>query len=295
MSEDIKKGRGPTCPQKSLAEALDLIRTVFEKAGRSKAKPAALAGIMGYNGLNGTALRTLAVLNQYGFIEKDGKESLSVSDLAIRLLHPVDETQRIQALRESALKPKVFETLYNDGFHHASEDAVSKHLIQSGFSEDSANGAAEVFMQNITFAKLKENGIKSEHAPNNNSMPKVSREPLPQFVWPKPADQAPDTFAPPLPMVLGELSLPLENGKIIRIPKMTEEDFDLFTETLKLWRHRIVIKPHQTKFPLQATWKNKDFDKPVKIVAEMGIKDGVRYFQSEDGTGIPEPELTFAV
>jgi hypothetical protein len=39
--------------------------------------------------------------------------------------------------------------------------------------------------------------------------------------------------------------------------------------------------------------KNKDFDKPVTIIGEAGVKDGIKYFTLKDGTGIPENELTF--
>ena len=44
-----------------------------------------------------------------------------------------------------------------------------------------------------------------------------------------------------------ELSLPLESGKVVRIPKMTGDDFNLFIETLNLWKRRIVIKPQSAK------------------------------------------------
>jgi hypothetical protein len=73
---------------------------------------------------------------------------------------------------------------------------------------------------------------------------------------------------------------------------MGEDDFDFFMETLKLWKKKLVHGVTR-QFPVQAKWSNKDFDKSVKIVGEMGSQNGVRYFQSEDGTGIPENELTF--
>jgi hypothetical protein len=38
-------------------------------------------------------------------------------------------------------------------------------------------------------------------------------------------------------------------------------------------------------------WKNKDFDKMVKIIGLMGEKDGQRYYQTDEGSGIPESEL----
>src|SRR4051812_46074630 len=43
---------------------------------------------------------------------------------------------------------------------------------------------------------------------------------------------------------------------------------------------------------LPGGWKNRDTDMPMTIV--MGERDGVVYFQSAMGTGIPAHELDFA-
>ncbi len=52
-------------------------------------------------------------------------------------------------------------------------------------------------------------------------------------------------------------------------------------------------KIREKKLPLNAVWKNKDNDMPVKIVALMGEMNGVFYWQTEGGTGLPEHELQF--
>jgi hypothetical protein len=46
--------------------------------------------------------------------------------------------------------------------------------------------------------------------------------------------------------------------------------------------------------PLIPPPANNDNDKPVRIVAVMGEKDGETYYQSEDGTGIPASQLQFS-
>jgi len=46
--------------------------------------------------------------------------------------------------------------------------------------------------------------------------------------------------------------------------------------------------------PIKAIWDNKDHDAPVEIIGEFTEpRDGVKYFQSADQTGIPETELDF--
>jgi len=114
--------------------------------------------------------------------------------------------------------------------------------------------------------------------------------------------------------VLREFTVPLSIGTIsLRVPyPMDEDDFYLFLETLKLWKRQLVKKPTAKtseeilqelgekkkaenhswpKPPFVATWKNKSFDKIVKIIGEMGEKDGKKFYQTEDGTGIPASEL----
>ena len=39
--------------------------------------------------------------------------------------------------------------------------------------------------------------------------------------------------------------------------------------------------------------ENSGSDTPIVILGTMGEKDGLRYYQSGDGTGIPENELEF--
>ena len=40
----------------------------------------------------------------------------------------------------------------------------------------------------------------------------------------------------------GELPIPIESGHVVRVPfPMSQEDYDLVLETLKLWKNRIVM------------------------------------------------------
>lgn len=121
-----------------------------------------------------------------------------------------------------------------------------------------------------------------------------------------PVKNKPDLTKPPLvapPQVntitqLGEASIPVADGKFARVPfPMTEDDFEMFLGTLNLWKKKLVQKlpaiPPAIKLPADAVWRNNNHDVPVKIVAFMGERDGEKYYQSQDGTGIPESQLKF--
>lgn len=100
-----------------------------------------------------------------------------------------------------------------------------------------------------------------------------------------------------LPLNPSELPIPIA-GRLARIPfPMSEDDFDLFIGTLQLWKKKLVRKltavPPVIQLPANAIWKNNDTDKPVKIIAVMDERDGVLFYQSDDGTGIPASQLKF--
>ena len=156
MSDDIKKDRSPNYPKLPLKEAVDLAKTLYKKAGKAKIKAETAFGALGYSGPNGAALTTLGTLTAYGLIERDRGVGLSVSPLAIQLIHPTDPHQERFVKAQSALLPKVFLDLYNDGFRDADEDVLRNHLIQKGFTPDGAGVAAGVYVKNFSFAELEE-------------------------------------------------------------------------------------------------------------------------------------------
>lgn len=160
MSEEIKRDRSPNYPKVPLAQAIEIVSGLHKKAGKSQIKAEVAVSALGYSGLNGAALTTLGVLNQYGLIDRTKGEGVAVSSMAIRLIHPVNEAQTLAARRESALKPRVFSELYTGGFQHCSEDVLANHLIQQGFTQDGAKKAASVFKANIEFANLQSVDIK---------------------------------------------------------------------------------------------------------------------------------------
>jgi hypothetical protein len=47
------------------------------------------------------------------------------------------------------------------------------------------------------------------------------------------------------------------------------------------------------KFPVDAIWRNKDYDKSVTLTGMAGEKDGEIFYQLADGPGIRGSELDF--
>ncbi len=161
MSDEIKKDRSRNYPKSTLSEAVDLAKTLYSKAGKAKISAEVAVGAFGYKGISGASLSTIGILTQYGLIDRERGKTMSVSPLAIRLIHPLNDDQELAAKRESALMPKVFAELYAEGFHRCDESLIANHLIQNDFTPDGARKAAAVFKENIIIAKLQDGDINN--------------------------------------------------------------------------------------------------------------------------------------
>jgi len=156
MNDEIKRDRSPNYPKMPLAKAVEIVGTLHNKAGKSQIQQQVAASALGYGGLNGAALTTIGALTGYGLLDRLKGGGISVSPLALKLIHPVNEAQSLAARREAALKPRVYAELFAGGFQHCSEDVLANHLIQQDFTQDGARKAASVFKANVDFAKLTE-------------------------------------------------------------------------------------------------------------------------------------------
>jgi hypothetical protein len=303
MSEETKSERSKKCPSIALSAAIDLAKKFYQKAGKTKVKSEVAVNSLGYTSLNGAALTTLGALSQYGLIERDKGSMISISPVAIRVFHPLNKEQEMKSLEEMALNPKVFNELYTNGFQKADDDLIANHLIQNGFTPEKAKKVAVVFKANIELANLKGDGIKPPSDEQKEDQSEPAKVELPKTVLvgsstvaaalTKKTDMNVATINP------GELPVPIAEGLVARVPyPMSEEDFGLLLDTLKLWKNKLVRKakaiPPSIALPANAMWEQNDGShKPVKIVALMGEKDGELYYQSEDGTGLPASQLKF--
>lgn len=237
MSDENKQDRSPNCPKISLEEAVKLTKRLYEKVGKSKVKRAAAAGALGYSGLTGSSLTMLGALNQYGLIDLDRETSgVSVSPLAIKILHPVRAEDAKLSLMTSALNPKVFNVLYTEGFQHCDESVLANNLIQNGFTPENAKKVAAVYLSNIHFTNLdsesirgasdaKKDEIKAKMEAGTHQPHPVSREII--------ENEIPEQAKPTGKKVLAQYSIPLGSNEATLVfngEKLSLDDFDALGE-----------------------------------------------------------------
>lgn len=107
------------------------------------------AKIIGYSSLNGASRTALAALAGYNLITREGNKQ-RVSDVALRVLRPISEGDKIQGMLDAFRTPAIFAKIHNE--HSACSEAVlASILLREGFTEDGAKRAAKIYKENVAF------------------------------------------------------------------------------------------------------------------------------------------------
>ncbi|RSU73367.1 hypothetical protein BRX37_15915 [Sphingomonas sp. S-NIH.Pt3_0716] len=119
-----------------------MTKKLFDGAHQSKIDVDSAAKVIGYSGSSGgAAASALGALRQYGLV--DGlRGDMAVSDLAMRILQPMDASELSAAIREAAMKPDIFERIIAQfgGRLPGSDEPIRSFLIrQEGFSTSGAD------------------------------------------------------------------------------------------------------------------------------------------------------------
>jgi hypothetical protein len=135
-----------------LGKAVDLTAKLFAGAHQSKVDVDTAARVIGYaSSTGGAAASAIGALRQYGLV--DGlRGEVAVSDLAMRILQPMNELERFEALEEAAKKPDIFERLiaHFEGKLPASNEPIKAYLIRNeGFSAGGADDLIEALRSTI--------------------------------------------------------------------------------------------------------------------------------------------------
>jgi hypothetical protein len=149
----MAKMRSPNYPACALDDAVGLVKKFWAKEQNTPVPAEVAAKALGYLALSGPARTALASLKKYGLLS-DEKQGMRVSQLALRILHPQNEDDRVAALQEAAMKPELFRDL-SASHLNGSDDAIKSHLItKMDFSETGARTLIRSFRATMEFAKL---------------------------------------------------------------------------------------------------------------------------------------------
>lgn len=135
-----KRVRSPNYPSMGLQEAINRVGGLYKVQHLHYAPREVVAKGLGYSSLNGASATAISALLKYGLLERSG-EDLRVSDRAMCILHPHNQREKEDAIREAAFSPSLFaELMEKFPGQMPNDDLLRNYLIRRGFAE-SALGA----------------------------------------------------------------------------------------------------------------------------------------------------------
>ena len=96
--------RSPAYPAVGLGDAEELVRRMFDKEQRTAVSEEDAVRAMGYSGLNGKTRTLISAVKKYGLVSELPGGDVRVSERALTILHPADETEQDAARREAACR-----------------------------------------------------------------------------------------------------------------------------------------------------------------------------------------------
>ena len=164
--------RSPNYPAISLGEAISTVQKIYDREHQATMTHEVAATAMGYGALHGPARRKIGALRKYGLIDAVGT-SVRLSESAMAILHPKDESERVAAIRAAAVRPELYRELAAQP--GASDANLISTLIRRGFMPDGARQAVAAFRQTMSLVEPEANG----YAGAEGEEPEVLDQPPP--------------------------------------------------------------------------------------------------------------------
>jgi hypothetical protein len=306
--------RSPSYPMLSLPEAIDRVRTLWDKQRKNAVSPAVAMQSLGYKANSGTGGRVISALIQYGFLTEEGKGTgrlvrLTEEARSLMLLEPGDPDW-LKFIKAAALRPKIYAEMAQRWQETLPPDAEIRRYLsyERKFNPDTVHDLIKSFRRTYEFASLGSEGREQEE---ND----IVAGPMEQtdFTATDQRGQAHDaggrerrdTPRPPA-KEFQPYTLPLAGGRIAHLhvpPEMSAQDFKLLTLGLKLIEASIVTTSDMPDFDIleppnvrkgPAIWRNKDFDQPIVVTGYLGPRENKHYVSIEGSTsGIPLDEIDY--
>jgi hypothetical protein len=185
LDDAKKRHRSPNYPAVSLKDAVERVRSLYQKDGKAGAPPKIAAVHIGFQTPHGQAMSVLAALKKFGLVD-EVKDRLVPSQRAIEILNlREDDARRIQALKDAALNPPIYRELaeqHRDTGLPADDVLQSELKTYRDFNPNAVASFVKDFKETLEFAGLSENGaLKLE--PMATQQPHTEANPVSSQVY----------------------------------------------------------------------------------------------------------------
>ncbi len=169
----VDRVKSPSYPSLSLPKCLDLAEKIRRSALKGTVDTHTAVQLMGFSGTSGPATSALSALKRFGLLE-GRDQSIRVSDLARRILQPLDDKEKAEAIQEAVSKPELYADVFaRFGGDPPSDIVISSYLMRTyDFSQTGADTFVKAFRDTVSFARnFGEIGLKRGSAIAVDSAP----------------------------------------------------------------------------------------------------------------------------
>ncbi|CAN5428743.1 hypothetical protein BH18VER1_BH18VER1_07860 [soil metagenome] len=222
----------------SLRFAVEAADKIWKAQNKHAAHIDSVVQTIGYTKRTGASLRAISALDQYGLTKETGNSdnrNVGLSEAALDILMGTAE-QKQKALKSAAIKPTIYRELWSRyGAHPPADDVMRTFLIrEKSFNPTVVDDVVKDYRITVEYANLRDNIPEdeppSDSAPSEDApLPSTSSKPLQR----KPsAPMTANVRYLPIPLDIGDAPIPVG---------MSDSDFNLLLDTLKLWKKKIVL------------------------------------------------------
>lgn len=322
-----KRHRSPSYPSIDLETAVEKVAMLYGDIRKNPAHIEAAVESMDYTPGSSATLRAIAAMINYGLVEEEGagsQRTLRLTKPALDLQHLTkDDPDRLSILQQMALRPKIFEEIFNYYPGQLPNDTtIEKYLkITRGFNPDAVRLLIRNFRSTYQYANLTSLGMLSlseeedeeETRQATLDFQEYQQKPsgIGQQRQPPSADVLKQTEGRNVKMNNQEemrtltIPLPGERMAFLEVPSHSSAaDFRFMQKYLELmqdaWIGHPDLRESARKAPKirfgPATWHSQETDSLVTVVGYWGELDGRHYVEIEgSNTGVPFDEIEYDV
>jgi hypothetical protein len=143
----------------SLEEAIQKVKVLWDEDKNNPIPLEAVYENLGYRSKGGYAARVIAALKKFGLIFEKQDDIILTNEAVDLMIHNNSDVEYIETLKKLAIKPVIYEKIYNDNNGSIPSDSALKiRLIKDySFNPESVTDFIITFRKTLEFAGLIEN------------------------------------------------------------------------------------------------------------------------------------------
>lgn len=156
--EKRPRHRSPNYPAIGLPEAIDRVRRLYDADKRAGAPIDAALRHIGFTSRHGKALALISALRKFGLVEDSGGRIAPTQRAVTILAYPESDPRRWAALKEAAMSPEVYRSLYDryvSGGYLPSEETLKAEVeAEMGFNPNAIPDFVKDFKATLVYSGL---------------------------------------------------------------------------------------------------------------------------------------------